>query len=138
MTKYDINTEVFDTFVSDFHGTTVAIFEQTAPDQETNKAVCIDCHGVHDIRPATDENSTIIKQNLITTCQRCHPGAPPDFSDAWLSHYPPDLRHNTIVFLVNLFYWIVIPATMGGILLFITTDFWRRRQTTMDEGSEGS
>ncbi len=49
MDKYGISTDVFDTYVADFHGSTVVIFEQTAPDQETNKAVCVDCHGVHNI-----------------------------------------------------------------------------------------
>ncbi len=38
MGKYGISTEVFDTYVADFHGTTIVIFEELFPDQETNKA----------------------------------------------------------------------------------------------------
>ena len=49
MQKYGISTDVFNTYVADFHGTTVTLFEKQHPDQETNKAVCTDCHGVHDI-----------------------------------------------------------------------------------------
>lgn len=45
MAKYDISTNVFDTYVADFHGTTVALFEKQTPWQETNKAVCYDCRG---------------------------------------------------------------------------------------------
>jgi cytochrome c553 len=50
MAKYGINTDVFDTYVADFHGTTVEIFQDLAPGQETNKPVCIDCHGVHGVQ----------------------------------------------------------------------------------------
>ena len=49
MERHGISTDVFDTYVADFHGTTVALFEKQSPDHETNKAVCYDCHGVHDI-----------------------------------------------------------------------------------------
>ncbi|RME69869.1 MAG: hypothetical protein D6784_17660, partial [Chloroflexi bacterium] len=44
MSKYGISTEVFETYVADFHGTTVLLFEKQAPDAATNKAVCYDCH----------------------------------------------------------------------------------------------
>jgi hypothetical protein len=125
MSKYGINTDVFDTYVADFHGTTVTIFEQVAPDQETNKPVCIDCHGVHDIRSPDDAASSVMKENLITTCQRCHPDAKPDFDDSWLAHYRPDLENAPIVYLVNVFYAVVIPVTVGGMLFFIATDIFK-------------
>lgn len=125
MNIYDINTDVFDTYLADFHGTTVAIFERTSPDQPTNKAVCIDCHGAHDIRSPDDVQSSVIKQNLITTCQRCHPEATINFPDSWLHHYTPDIEQNRIVFLVNLFYKIFVPGMVGGALLFILTYVWR-------------
>lgn len=127
MSKYDVNTNVFDTYFADFHGTTVQIFEKTTPDQETNKPVCIDCHGVHDIKAPDDVGSTVIKQNLLSTCQRCHPDATPNFSDAWLSHYEPDLQNHATVYLVKLFYQFFIPGTLGIMALFVVTDFWRTR-----------
>jgi hypothetical protein len=133
MSKYDINADVYDTYVADFHGSTVLIFENIDPDQETNKPVCIDCHGVHDIRSPEDVHSSVMKGNLLDTCQRCHPEATSDFSDAWLSHYIPDLENNTLVFLVNLFYYIVIPGIIGGILLFIGTDIWRKIKKKREE-----
>lgn len=135
MGKYGVNTEVFDTYLSDFHGTTVAIFERISPDQETNKPVCIDCHGVHDIRRVDDEGSAVIKQNLLETCQRCHVDATPNFSDSWLSHYPPDLNHNRLVYLVDLFYSLFIPGTIGGMALFIASDLWRRNRRIHQEES---
>jgi predicted CXXCH cytochrome family protein len=127
MAKYEINTNVFDTYLSDFHGSTVSIFERVAPDQETNKPVCIDCHGVHDIKSPADAGSTVMKQNLLATCQKCHTDATANFSDAWLSHYEPDADNHLIVYLVNLFYKILIPGTLGVMALFVVTDFWHSR-----------
>lgn len=125
MEKYDISTEVFETYVADFHGTTVTLFEQQSPDVETNKAVCYDCHGVHDIRKPDDPKNGI-KANLLETCQQCHPNATANFSDAWTSHYQPSFEHNVLVFLVNWFYRIIIPLTVGGLTFLVGTDVYRR------------
>lgn len=35
-------------------------------------AVCIDCHGVHNLRPASDPRSTVHPLNVANTCSRCH------------------------------------------------------------------
>lgn len=126
MAKYNISTEVFDTYVADFHGTTVQLFERQEPWQETNKAVCYDCHGVHNILPASDENSQIIRANLVVTCQQCHPDANANFPAAWTSHFKPSLQHNPLVYLVDMFYMLLIPGVLGGFLLFIGSDIYRR------------
>lgn len=125
MEKYDISTDVFETYVADFHGTTVTLFEQQDPTVETNKAVCYDCHGVHNIK-APDDPHAGIKDNLLVTCQECHPDARANFSDAWTSHFKPSLEHNTLVYLVDLFYKIIIPVTLGAFLFIIGTDFYRK------------
>jgi len=126
MAKYGLSTEILETYVSDFHGTTVLFFEKVAPDQQTNKPVCTDCHGVHDIRRTDDPESTVLKQNLLATCRRCHPDATADFPAAWLGHYPPDPQHAPLVYYVNLFYRILIPVTIGGMAVFVVSDAVRR------------
>jgi formate dehydrogenase gamma subunit len=35
-------------------------------------AACNDCHGVHDILPSSDPRSKIWKQNVASTCGKCH------------------------------------------------------------------
>ena len=137
MGKYDINTDVFDTYVADFHGTTVKIFEEIAPDQETNKPVCSDCHGVHDIQKHDAENSLVMRENLQETCQRCHPEATVDFSDSWLSHYRPTLDSYPLVFMVNLFYTLIIPGTVGGMIVFIGSQVWRKSKDGGGHHSQG-
>ncbi len=39
---------------------------------DTHVAVCIDCHGVHGIRPASDTRSKVHPLNVADTCARCH------------------------------------------------------------------
>jgi hypothetical protein len=86
----------------------------------------VDCHGVHDIKAPNDPNSTVIKQNLLATCQKCHPGATINFPSAWLSHYKPSPTHFPLVYYVNLFYNIFIPTVLGGMVLFVVSDATRR------------
>ena len=126
MARYGLSTAILETYVSDFHGTTVLLFEKLAPDQETNKPVCIDCHSVHDIQRVDDPNSTVIQENLLVTCRRCHPDATANFPAAWLGHYPPDPQHAPLVFYVNVFYWVFIPVVIGGMLVFVVADVIRR------------
>jgi len=35
-------------------------------------AVCSDCHGTHDIRPAADPSSSVWRSNVPETCGKCH------------------------------------------------------------------
>lgn len=126
MDKYAISTNVLNTYVSDFHGTTVTIFEKTAPDQITNKPVCIDCHGVHDITRIDDpQNGLQLKTNLLKTCQKCHPDANANFPDSWMSHYNSSTKVDPLVFYVNLFYKILIPLVIGAMAFFVLTDIIR-------------
>lgn len=137
MAQYDISIYVFETYLTDFHGTTVALFEQQDPNVPTNKAVCIDCHGVHDITPADAEHSQVVRENLLETCQQCHPGATSNFPDSWVGHFPPTIESHPLIFVVTLFYNILIPVTITAFLLLIATDVFRRirRRRESDDGA---
>lgn len=127
MDKYGLSTNVVNTYVADFHGTTVKLFEEQFPGQPTNKAVCTDCHGVHDIAKVDNpETGIALRENLLVKCQRCHPDATSNFPDAWMSHYEPSPEHYPIVYYVNLFYKIFIPLVLGGMSFFVLTDIYRR------------
>ena len=39
---------------------------------DTKVAVCVDCHGVHNILPASDTRSPVHPVNIASTCARCH------------------------------------------------------------------
>ena len=125
MAPYGLNTNVLNTYVADFHGTTVALFQRQTPDQVPNTPLCIDCHGVHNITATDDAHSAVLKENLLTTCQKCHPDASANFSEAWLSHYIPSPQHNPLVFFVGRFYDFFIPTVIGGMALFVVSDVYR-------------
>lgn len=123
MDQYGISTRVLDTYVADFHGTTVTLFEKQHPDQETNKPVCYDCHGIHDIQRTDDPQSGLqLKENLLARCQVCHPNASENFPSAWLSHYIPSPERYPLVFTVDIFYKIFIPSVLGGMAVLVALD----------------
>jgi predicted CXXCH cytochrome family protein len=126
MSKYNISTDVLNTYVADFHGTTVQMFEKQSPDAPTNKAVCYDCHGVHDIRKVDDPQSSVFRENLLKTCQQCHPDATTNFPSSWLMHYRASPTQFPIVYYVNLVYTILIPVVIGGMAAFVLLDAARR------------
>jgi hypothetical protein len=139
MDKYGISTNVLNSYVADFHGTTVKLFEEEFPGQPTNKPVCTDCHGVHDISKVDNEQTGLaLKENLLIKCQRCHPDATTNFSAAWMSHYEPSPEHNPLVYYVNLFYKFFIPAVLGGMIFFILTDIYRRIVNSTKKGTKHS
>jgi len=127
MDKYGLSTKVYSTYVADFHGATVTLFENTDPDQPTNKAVCTDCHGIHNISRVNDPSTGIaLKKNLLTKCQKCHPGLNENFPDAWMGHYIASPTKHPIVYYINLFYQFLIPTVLGGMAIFVISDFTRR------------
>ena len=127
MSKYGLSTDVYNTYVADFHGTTVTLFQKESPDAQTNKAVCYDCHGVHNIvNPKDPKNGIAIKQNMLTACQKCHPDANANFPDSWMSHYIPSPERNPWVYYVNVFYMFFIPIVLGGMGIFVLSDIFGR------------
>jgi predicted CXXCH cytochrome family protein len=130
MDKYGISTQVLATYVADFHGTTVTLFEKQSPDAETNKPVCFDCHGVHDIRRTDDPVKGLqVRENLLARCRVCHPDATANFPDAWLSHYTPSAERHPLVFAVDTFYKFFIPGVLGGMGAIVALDAsWRMRR----------
>jgi nitrate/TMAO reductase-like tetraheme cytochrome c subunit len=127
MKRYGISANILNTYVADFHGTTVTLFEKNSPDLPTNKPVCTDCHGIHDISKVDDPKTGIaLKTNLLIKCQRCHPDATVNFPDAWMSHYIASPTEYPIVYYVNLFYKFLIPGVLGGMAVFVVSDVIRR------------
>ena len=60
-----LRTDQFAQYQSSVHGKKMAA-------GDTHVAVCIDCHGVHGIRPASDTRSPVYVTNVAQTCARCH------------------------------------------------------------------
>jgi len=125
MKKYNLSTSVMQTYLSDFHGMTASLQKKNGTEGGQVVALCIDCHGVHDITKTDAPNSGVIQANLLRTCQRCHPGATTNFSSAWLSHYEPTFKNAPLVYAVKVSYMILIPFMIGGLVLQILLHLWR-------------
>src|SRR5215470_7509686 len=68
--KYDpsLRTDQFAQYKTSVHG-------QLFAKGDAKVAVCVDCHGVHDLRPASDTRSKVNPLNVAETCSRCHSNA---------------------------------------------------------------
>jgi predicted CXXCH cytochrome family protein len=126
MGKYDISTHVFDSYLTEFHGSTVSMFMQEAPGVVTNKAVCYDCHGVHNIQAVRDGEKSPVRETLVETCRECHPNASDNFSDAWLGHYPATIDSHPGLFVVNNLYDLLTPGIIGLLVIVVGSDLFRR------------
>jgi predicted CXXCH cytochrome family protein len=124
MKKYGLSTAVLQSYLEDFHGVTLTFYKkQEGPVRHI--AVCIDCHGIHDITKVKGPNATVLKANLVKRCRKCHPGAAENFPDSWISHYEPNFKRAPLVYAINLVYSIFIPFMIVGLILQIILHIWR-------------
>ena len=126
MADYEISSDVYDTYLADYHGTTIAYYQAINSENYRYEAVCSDCHGSHAIYPADDWQSLVNPLNLQTTCQKCHHDVSENFTAAF-GHYrpsrsPASLAESPVIFWVKLFYQIMIPIALGGMVGFIVLD----------------
>lgn len=63
-----LRTDQFSQYQTSVHGKRLAT-------GDTRVAVCTDCHGVHNLRPASDVRSKVHPTNVAQTCARCHADA---------------------------------------------------------------
>jgi cytochrome b subunit of formate dehydrogenase len=61
-----------------YHGKAIAL-------GQSKVAACHDCHGHHDVLPASDPRSRLSKGKILATCQRCHPDAEAGFT-GYMAH----------------------------------------------------
>jgi cytochrome b subunit of formate dehydrogenase len=66
------STQEFHSYEESVHGRAVA-------NGSAKAAVCTDCHGVHEIRRASDDKSSIFKFNVPATCGKCHQSIKSEF-----------------------------------------------------------
>jgi cytochrome b subunit of formate dehydrogenase len=72
MERVGQSTQEFYSYEESVHGRAVA-------NGSAKAAVCTDCHGVHEIRRASDDKSSIFKFNVPLTCAKCHESVKTEF-----------------------------------------------------------
>jgi predicted CXXCH cytochrome family protein len=75
-------------------------------------ARCWDCHGAHEILPASDPRSPIAPQNLVATCGRCHKGANSSFVKYQPHANARDRKLNPALYFVRLFMNLLLAGTL--------------------------
>ncbi len=85
-------------------------------------ARCWDCHGAHDVLPASDPRSPIAPANLVATCGKCHAGANASFVQYQPHANARNRKLNPALFYVRLFMNLLLAGTLG--FFMIHTILW--------------
>jgi cytochrome b subunit of formate dehydrogenase len=116
--KFGLPSDRVVSFDSSFHGLAAKSGSQTV-------ANCASCHGAHFILASTDPKSTIHSTNLAKTCGNCHPGAGSRFAISRI-HLAEDGAEPAVLRYVREFYLLIIPVTIGLMLLHNGGDWVRK------------
>lgn len=117
--RFNLPPDRVPTFQSSYHGLALRAGSQTV-------ANCASCHGVHNILPASDPRSTVYPGNLSRTCGSCHPGAGRAFTIGPVHVRAATVTEHPVVKGIRWIYWVLIPLTLGFMLLHNAIDFFSK------------
>lgn len=115
--RYDLPSDRLPSYADSYHGLALKEGRVTA-------ANCASCHGVHSILRSSDPRSTVNSANLAKTCGQCHQGV----AEAKFKIGPVHVQTSTgaaspIVQWIRWTYWVLIPMTLGFMILHNLIDF---------------
>ncbi|MEW5869791.1 MAG: cytochrome c3 family protein [Chloroflexota bacterium] len=119
MSKYGLSADVYNIYELSWHGVDVSVYKANWPTIQHESAVCTDCHGIHDMRKTDDPQSSVNPQNLLATCQKCHPGAGPNWTGAWTGHNQISLERTPFLFYVQAFYTSFTPLILWMCAIYV-------------------
>jgi predicted CXXCH cytochrome family protein len=119
MAKYGLPADVYNLYNLSWHGVDVSVYQSQWPTIWHESAVCTDCHGVHNILKASDPASTVAPQNLLATCQKCHPGVGPNWLDAWVGHNKIDPQRTPFLYYTEVFYASFTPFVLWTCFIYV-------------------
>ncbi len=122
------HTESLTSYRDTFHGQVTAL-------GFSRMATCASCHGAHEVLPASDPASKVSKQNRLSTCQKCHAGASPNFA----SFDPHANRHDKARDPIYYYAAKFMEILLFGVFAFfgIHTVFWLYRELRVKFGRGG-
>jgi cytochrome b subunit of formate dehydrogenase/nitrate/TMAO reductase-like tetraheme cytochrome c subunit len=94
-----------------YHGKAMALGK---PNVASDVAACYDCHGHHDVLPPSDPRSRLSKNNILATCQQCHPGATMRFTEYKPHANPLDAKNYPILHIT----FLLMTALLVGVFVF--------------------
>jgi len=66
MRPYGLDTDQYDQYWTSVHG------QRLLEADDTRVAICIDCHGAHTVKKASDPTADVYPLNVPAMCSRCH------------------------------------------------------------------
>lgn len=117
--RYNLPADRVPSYADSYHGLALRSGSQTV-------ANCASCHGVHNILPSNDPRSTVNAANLARTCGACHPGAGASFAIGAIHVRPASASEHPVVKWIRVTYWVLIPLTLGFMLLHNGLDFFAK------------
>jgi len=124
MRKYGVPEDRIRTFIESFHGIAIGL-------GGTAEASCVNCHGVHDIRPASDPGSKISAANLSKTCGQaaCHPTMSEKIAGTKIHRDYDRAKSGAPFYVKKVLVWTVFILTGLTLIFFIPALIRRRRGT---------
>ncbi len=115
------HANVVDSFRRTFHGKVTEL-------GFTRVAACADCHGAHEILPASNSASLVAKSHLVETCGKCHAGANERFVQYDPHPDPGNYTRSAVLWWANRFYWVLIPGCFAFFGLHSALWYWRSKR----------
>jgi cytochrome b subunit of formate dehydrogenase len=116
---YAIASDRFRTFYDSRHGLALRAGRVEAIN-------CASCHGIHNIKPSSDPDSSIHSSNIAATCGGCHPGANENFARGTIHMPPAHDPESGILYWIRGVYLFLIVVVIGGMLFHNLFDFIRK------------
>jgi hypothetical protein len=120
MQKYGIPQDRISTFIDSLHGIAVGFGYKAA-------ANCSSCHGVHEIRPASDPLSKVNPANLQRTCGQphCHPNMPQKIATAKI-HIGAEQKNPPVLFYIQRILFILVIVVLTITVLWFIPGFIKK------------
>ncbi|MCL7985899.1 MAG: cytochrome c3 family protein [marine benthic group bacterium] len=107
--KYGLEEGVVGSYVDSYHGWATRL-------DHGHVATCVSCHTAHEVLPAEDPASTVSEQNVVATCQECHPGSDRAFAESY-DHISASIETNPVNRILRTIYIWLIVGVIGGMLV---------------------
>ncbi|MEW6050970.1 MAG: cytochrome c3 family protein [Candidatus Zixiibacteriota bacterium] len=107
--KYGLAKGKFSSYQDSYHGLAVK-------GGSVKAANCASCHMAHEILPSANPASSVNKENITSTCQKCHPKANLAFATSY-SHNTAEAEFSALDAWVRNIYIIAIVLIIGAMLV---------------------
>jgi cytochrome b subunit of formate dehydrogenase len=117
--RYNLPADRVPSYADSYHGLAMRGGSQSV-------ANCASCHGVHNIFKSSDARSTVNAVNLAKTCGNCHSGAGNHFVIGPVHVQTASGPAHPFVKWIRYTYWLLIPLTLGFMVLHNLLDFFAK------------